>query len=710
MIPILHRVSSYLPQVCGERSLILLSFLVACLAGGGLAARGSILRVSQEGAQDAQVEKSLKALQERIEASRARPLDRRLPLVEELTAIQTEKAREVSLVLLQTEKLVALRLLLLSHVSAAPQAGPVMLRELESGPLDTRELAASWFLEKKGRDGLELLTVLYDEKDNPTLHVAILRALGKEGSRKSLAAFAPRFERLGEVHKSSVLRVLRGKRARILTETRRACLQSQLDSLRGEALLQLVQEGDREAIALLPKLARSQGSMALAERLLDALFLRSEPSDFVLASELLRRSDGLRTKFKYRIPALVQQPAVVAWACGAGARHSKVAVRILALDLLCAIPGPRSSAALILLTKDKRKDLRVKALLALSVRGDKSVVGDLWELLEKGSQDERCDALLALDRLLRDDPAWLEKLLAFTEKGTSALRFVALDLGSRHGLRPLLDLLPGLLASSDWRLRSAGYMVASRVRDARSVPLLIKAIQKESGRTEYECGRALQSLTRYYCRNAEDWERWWEKNQEGFVLPPPAPADPDLAKKNKGSTTAEFYGIPIHSHRVVFVLDVSGSMNEVFGTGTTRIKVARESLKTALKKVDKDCIVNVIFFDSKVRSYAKKGVPIQRKGELEKLLAYVDKARPLGGTNIHGALLAAFEDPRVDTVFLLSDGDPSAGEITDVQDLGDDIQRKNRSRRIRIHCVAVGLESPLLERLARESDGRYVKY
>ena len=223
-------------------------------------------------------------------------------------------------------------------------------------------------------------------------------------------------------------------------------------------------------------------------------------------------------------------------------------------------------------------------------------------------------------------------------------------------------------------------------------------------------GQALKSLTRYYCRSAEDWERWWEKRKEGFVLPPPAPPEDALAKKDKGSTTAEFYGIPIRSHRVVFVLDVSGSMNSLFGTGSTRIKVARQSLKTALKKVDKECLVNVIFFDSKVRSYAKRGVLIGRKGELDKLLKYVDKARPLGGTNIHGALLAAFADPRVDTVFLLSDGDPSTGEITDVQDLGDDILRKNRSRRIRIHCVAVGLESPLLERLARESDGRYVKY
>ena len=50
---------------------------------------------------------------------------------------------------------------------------------------------------------------------------------------------------------------------------------------------------------------------------------------------------------------------------------------------------PETIAALTLLSKDKRKDLRVKALLALSRLGDKRIVGELWELLQKGNPDDR---------------------------------------------------------------------------------------------------------------------------------------------------------------------------------------------------------------------------------------------------------------------------------------------------------------------------------
>jgi hypothetical protein len=67
----------------------------------------------------------------------------------------------------------------------------------------------------------------------------------------------------------------------------------------------------------------------------------------------------------------------------------------------------------------------------------------------------------------------------------------------------------------------------------------------------------------------------------------------------------------------------------------------------------------------------------------------------------------AFADPDVDTIFLLSDGSPSSGPITDVQELADTIQHWNRSRKVIIHTIAIGNDSPFLERLAKESGGLY---
>ena len=97
-----------------------------------------------------------------------------------------------------------------------------------------------------------------------------------------------------------------------------------------------------------------------------------------------------------------------------------------------------------------------------------------------------------------------------------------------------------------------------------------------------------------------------------------------------------------------------------------------------------------------------------RKKTKQEALESIDGFKPRGGTNIHDALELAFQDPEVDTVYLLTDGQPSAGRITDIDELADAVRRWNYSRQIVIHGIAVGQKSALLKRLAEESGGEYV--
>ena len=69
----------------------------------------------------------------------------------------------------------------------------------------------------------------------------------------------------------------------------------------------------------------------------------------------------------------------------------------------------------------------------------------------------------------------------------------------------------------------------------------------------------------------------------------------------------------------------------------------------------------------------------------------------------------AFEDMKVDTIYLLSDGYPSAGPITDIHQLADEVRLWNARRRIVIHAISIGSDSELLKRLAEESGGTYVR-
>jgi len=63
----------------------------------------------------------------------------------------------------------------------------------------------------------------------------------------------------------------------------------------------------------------------------------------------------------------------------------------------------------------------------------------------------------------------------------------------------------------------------------------------------------------------------------------------------------------------------------------------------------------------------------------------------------------------VDTVVLLTDGQPNCGKYWFPDDILAAVRRRNESRRIAVHCVSLGTDSDLLRRLAAENSGRYAR-
>ena len=69
---------------------------------------------------------------------------------------------------------------------------------------------------------------------------------------------------------------------------------------------------------------------------------------------------------------------------------------------------------------------------------------------------------------------------------------------------------------------------------------------------------------------------------------------------------------------------------------------------------------------------------------------------------------STFTDPDVDTIYLLSDGAPSAGKHTAPGEILREIRRKNRSRQIAINTISLG-RSDLMKKLAEQNGGVYVQ-
>jgi len=91
------------------------------------------------------------------------------------------------------------------------------------------------------------------------------------------------------------------------------------------------------------------------------------------------------------------------------------------------------------------------------------------------------------------------------------------------------------------------------------------------------------------------------------------------------------------------------------------------------------------------------------------LAKHLRSQRPTGGTNLYDGLEMALLTKDVDTIYLLSDGSPGSGKFVAAADILREIGKLNRTRRVAIHCVAVGFDSPLMRELAAQNGGQYVR-
>ena len=118
------------------------------------------------------------------------------------------------------------------------------------------------------------------------------------------------------------------------------------------------------------------------------------------------------------------------------------------------------------------------------------------------------------------------------------------------------------------------------------------------------------------------------------------------------------------SERIVFLVDASSSMESTFGSSDgMRLDVAKKQLLEALTRLPEEALINIVFFDTTIEPWQPKSVKAD-SGNLAAAEAFVKRQKPRGSTNIYDALMHAFKDADVDTVYLLSDGAPTAASRT----------------------------------------------
>ncbi|MHC4777059.1 MAG: HEAT repeat domain-containing protein [Planctomycetota bacterium] len=495
-------------------------------------------------------------------------------------------------------------------------------------------------------------------------------------------------------------------------------------------------------------------------------------------------------------------------------RHKKPQEREKAAKAVgeAVCPGAHLKAARFLVTlikeeigrgKEKEEEIHFRVIEA-SVRGLESVTEDkaiewLLGLVKDGSESWRVRFHIIEGLGAKDSPRVLAALSEGVVDPDPKIQLASIDAMGRLGMKAGLDVLFEVLESPLWQVQIAAVQAIGRMpvegkeeilKVADALVAALKKVNETGGRVKWEL---VQVLTKLAGKNmgydVMAWEGW-------------------LARQRKGKTAGgrmatmpvipTYHGVKIWSNRVVFVVDVTGSMSDPAtkttpegekGPATTPLplppvitgspeEVKRRKEALALRKLkeendkrkvrskmdaEKRELINailslrrktyftVIFYSEEPLAWRAELVPATTENKID-AVKEIEKVGPFGGTDIYKALMAAFAvpglrgdgegaspagkgkaqpkltgdskpgeriaklSPPADEIFLLTDGDPTVGDMTDTERLCEEVRKVNQVRKIKIHTVAVGTEgkgqSPVkldfLKQLAKENGGKFV--
>lgn len=343
------------------------------------------------------------------------------------------------------------------------------------------------------------------------------------------------------------------------------------------------------------------------------------------------------------------------------------------------------------------------------------------------------------------------------------VRMAAVDCVGALKLTELGEQVVLLLQDAEWQVQTAAITAVGQVRPQSAVQPLIDLMRK-AGRLRTECADALFRITGFdFGVDPDRWQEQWSKLMTipGWRIP----TEEELAKKAESRKKYDqlygakdkpntFAGIPTASTRVLFIIDVSGSMDDLVVErekfqgyeNFKKFTVVKTELLRTIESLTPDTWFDIVAFGTDLHPWKKRLVQANVVNR-EAAKSWVQRLAPLGGadqgdlasaglstnlsagrTNTLKALLYAFGvDPdnppkaaftgserasiknKLDTVYFLSDGRPSVGKLVDTNEILKEVRRYNEVFRIVIHAIAIGeFQKEFLKDLAEHNGGVYV--
>jgi len=416
-----------------------------------------------------------------------------------------------------------------------------------------------------------------------------------------------------------------------------------------------------------------------------------------------------------------------------------------------AISGKRVSVA---------KDLIAKIASDDSARAVNSLVA----ALKKGISEYEIVTAIRNGLVGMGSKSAKDAMFAQLKSGDEKVKILMLDaLSGLTGGDVTKAICEALKDSSEIVAVSAARALGNR-SDRDSIEPLIDALEKaekaKRARVQYEINIALEKITGKSGLEASlDWRNWWITHKDKPLSGKQEEDTPFTPNPLKGKLeTTSFFGIEIKSKRVIFVIDVSGSMEvadpppENWREETEkklrttvvdekerekRMKEAEEQMKKwqeerkriyrvkkelikTIKTLNRDVKFNIIAFRDGVEVW-KKSLVEANEGNRNDAISWVEKLKADGLTWTDDALREAFKDKEVDTIILLTDGAPThvGGDAKPewdghqdsrvlIAEILDWVRKENQFRKITIHTLGfITANFEFLKKLSAENNGKF---
>jgi Mg-chelatase subunit ChlD len=170
------------------------------------------------------------------------------------------------------------------------------------------------------------------------------------------------------------------------------------------------------------------------------------------------------------------------------------------------------------------------------------------------------------------EPKVIAAVSRIAEEKPPALRAAALDALGELGAAETVPVVARGLAAPEWELKVAAAAALRQIGDASALGPLVLALRdpgENPGRVLNEVTGALQAITgEAFGYDAAAWVKYWMRRaRETGTAGDPAALPVALSATDVDTVqlprwTTAFFGIPTPSTRIVFVIDVSGSMRD----------------------------------------------------------------------------------------------------------------------------------------------------